>query len=86
MGSREGPNHKLDEGRKTRQQKTRSSPNSKLLNAAWPKAPSVPTRRSQIKGIISIFNFGRPLSPLCPLPMSLPISYTIGGGRNEQGC
>ena len=30
----------------------RSSFNPKLLNAAWPKAPSVPTRHSHIKGIL----------------------------------
>ncbi|XP_057307391.1 serine/threonine-protein kinase tousled-like 2 isoform X2 [Hydractinia symbiolongicarpus] len=40
---------KSERTRRTRQQKSRNSPNSKLLNAAWPKAPSVPIRSSQIK-------------------------------------
>ena len=43
---------KQEKPRRTRQQKSRNSPNSKLLNAAWPKAPSTPTRQSQIKGIL----------------------------------
>jgi len=30
---------------------TRNGPNSKLLNAAWPKAPTVPTRQSHIKAV-----------------------------------
>jgi len=34
--------------RKTRQQ-ARKSPNSKLFNAAWPKAPTNPTKKSHIK-------------------------------------
>merc|ERR1711936_73851 len=51
MGSRDGTNPpNLNEPRKTRQSKTRS-PQSKLLSAAWPKAPTVPTRRSQIKAV-----------------------------------
>ena len=29
---------------------SRNSPNSKLLSAAWPKAPTVPTKKSHIKG------------------------------------
>lgn len=34
--------------RKTRQQ-TRNNPNSKLFNAAWPKPPTNPTKKSHIK-------------------------------------
>lgn len=46
-------NDKDRDSRKTRstRQQSRNNPNSKLLNAAWPKAPSNPTRKSHIKTV-----------------------------------